>query len=101
MTRQDYLDGKITFAEYYREIARIAGISWKNHHMLDRVRIALSNGDQHLNTIPLSSWDILGAWSRPAIARALKIMGDTGGVSMSDIVCTHKQAARDAVLGVL
>ena len=26
MTRQDYMQGRVTFAEYYRAIARVAGI---------------------------------------------------------------------------
>jgi hypothetical protein len=96
VNRADYMSGKVTFAEYYREIARIAGISWRNHGMLGQVKTALASGDEHLNSIPLQSWDTLGAYSRPAIARALRVMGDTGGVSMADIVCVHKQAARDA-----
>jgi hypothetical protein len=97
MTRADYMSGKVTFAEYYREIARIAGISWRKHSMLPRVKDALASGDEHLNSIPLQTWDLLGVYSRGAIAHALRIMGDTGGVSMADIVCVHKQAAIDAV----
>jgi hypothetical protein len=100
MNRQDYMTGKVTFAEYYREIARIAGISWKHHRMLKRVKTALAQGDEHLNSIPLHLWDVLGASSRPMIARALRQMGDSGGVSMAEIVCVHKQAATDAANGV-
>jgi hypothetical protein len=97
MTRADYMSGKITFAEYYREIARIAGISWRNHHFLPNVKAALASGDEHLNSISLATWDVIGTYSRGAIARAKREMGDAGGVSMADIVCVHKQAAIDAV----
>jgi hypothetical protein len=94
-TRKDYMDGKVDFAEYYRSIAKSLGLSYSNADatFMTRVRQALANGDEHLNTIPLAVWDQRGA----AIinpAPAFKAHGD--GVSLAGLVCVVKQAARDA-----
>lgn len=76
MTRQDYMEGKVTHTEFYLSVAKSAGISLKDSPILPRVKAALANGDAHLNTIPLQTWDLMAAWARPAITRALKEHGD-------------------------
>ena len=92
MTRKDYMENRITHLEYYGNVARIAGIRF-SEEFLTRCDKALTAGDEHLNTIPLSTWDMMGAAWRVRIASALKQVNNTGGVSLSDLVCTLKSAA--------
>ena len=92
MTRKDYMENRITHLEYYGNVARIAGIRF-SEEFLTRCDKALTAGDEHLNTVPLSTWDMMGAAWRVRIASALKQVNNTGGVSLSDLVCTLKSAA--------
>ena len=98
MMRQDYMDGKVTHADYYRSIARAAGISFElgPFELLRQVKEALVNGDDHLNTIPLSVWDRLAtaAYMNGSVIRAFKEHGDFW--SLAGGVCLAKQAAKDA-----
>lgn len=97
MTHADYIDGKVTFAEYYRSVNKAAGLKYPGEHALvDRARKALANGDQHLNTIPIKEWDAIGANPilRTNLARAFKAHGDW--LTLANIVCALKQAVRDA-----
>lgn len=98
MTRKDYMDGKVSFEEYYRSVARAAGISFASASvgLLDRVERALAAGDKHLNTIPLSLWDSYAIVAQHATAPAFKAHGD--GWSLAGGVCVAKQAAKDAAV---
>lgn len=98
MTRQDYMSGKVTHAEYYRSVYQAAGITWREHPALPQVKGALANGDEHLNTIQLAWWDAQGLTVRESLARAFKAHGDHW--SLAGSVCALKQAARDAAEGV-
>ena len=73
-------------------VAKTAGIRFgANHPLVMRVRAALANGDEHLNTITLSVWDRMGetmAWY------AFRSHGDHD--SMAGRVCVLKEAARQA-----
>ena len=92
-TRADYMDKRCTHSEYYGEIVADAGIDFTNAPIMDRVREALASGDEHLNTIPLRTWDIMGAgllW----IAPHFKARKDT--MSLAGLVCVAKEAARRA-----
>lgn len=94
-TRQDYMTGKVTFAEFYRAVNATAGLKITDADLLQRVRAALAAGDEHLNTIPLPVWDGRAMFARCALSRALREHGDF--YSMAGGVCCLKQAARDAV----
>lgn len=94
MTREDYMNGKVTHKEFYRSVAHEAGISFANSSMLPKIKAALASGDEHLNTIPLQTWDALAHVSRTQIATALKKHGDF--YSMAGGVCTLKAAAIEA-----
>lgn len=100
-TRQDYLQNRVSFAEYYRAVAKTAGISYRNADpiFLSRVRQALANGDEHLNTIPLREWDIRATCLLPSIRAAFRAHGD--GDSLAGRVCLIKQAAIDAATETL
>ena len=91
--RADYMNGIVTFSEFYGSVAKAAGVSLKgNPKLIARVKAALANGDEHLNTIPLSEWDILAAGAAPQIAASLKLHGDS--YSLAGGVCVMKEAAR-------
>ena len=96
-TRADYMNNLVTFAEYYRAIAKDAGISFKNSTMLPCIKRALANGDEHLNTIRLSEWDVLSICAKHATAPAFKAHGDWWSIAGG--VCVAKQAAIDAAMG--
>lgn len=93
-TRQEYLDGKISHEEYYREIASEAGISFKNSAMLPKIQEALKNGDKHLNTIPLQVWDNLTFGNKARLRSIFEAHDDF--YSLAGHVCVIKQSARDA-----
>ena len=91
ITRQDYLDGKATFEEYYGEIARECGNLYLPAST-EEIREFLKT-DKHLNNIPLQRWDMAGLAQKSIIA---PIVGkrDAGGCSLSDLVCVLKASAR-------
>jgi len=97
VTRKDYMDGKATFAEYYRDVN--AGLSpphrMRDEAFLQRVEAALADGDEHLNTIPLAVWDGMAQGLETTYRPRFKARGDQW--SMAGMVCAMKQAARDAV----
>jgi hypothetical protein len=94
-TREEYMDGKVTFAEFYTSVANEAGVSYFAPTFLDRVRIALAAGDELLNSIPLDTWDRLATGAALTIQSALKKHGDS--YSKAGGVCVMKQAAKNAV----
>ena len=95
--RQRLMAGKITHADFYRLVAKSAGVSFYNADpdFLDRVRKALQAGDEHLNTIPLGYWDMIAGSLLPTAKKAFKQHGDF--YSLSGGVCLCKQMAEDAV----
>ena len=97
ITRKDYMDGKVEFADYYREVAKTAGVSYQGVKLsfLQRVKQCIKNGDEHLNGIPLKEWDSRAFSLLPTIKAAFKKHGDCD--TLAGRVCLIKQAARDAV----
>lgn len=92
-TRQDYLNGDISFQDYYRQFATASVKAMVKSFMADRnVDIA---ADPHLNTIPLHLWDRLADRMPQDSLRLIQAANGTGGISLSDKVCTLKQAASD------
>ena len=92
-TRQDYMDGAVTFEQYYTSIAEAAGISMAGSELMPDVKAALAAGDEHLNTIPIETWDRIAA-PRTWLATAFKAHGDF--YSLAGGVCVYKQAAKNA-----
>lgn len=93
-TRADYLNKVVTFEQYYRAIAKDAGVAFHPGSFLDRVKRALARGDEHLTSVPLAEWDSFSRGARQATAPAFKRHGDFW--SLAGGVCVAKQAARDA-----
>ena len=91
------MNNEITFEQYYTSVAERAGIKFSPGPFLDRVKIALENGDEHLNTIRLREWDSMGCnpWTKSSITKSLKDHGD--GWSIAGSVCVLKQAAINGV----
>jgi len=93
-TRAQYLNNECTHEDYYRAVAKTAGLSFKGSSILPRVKKALEKGDEDLNTIPLSTWDAFSIAGRPFTQAAFKAHGDFWSIAGG--VCVAKQAAKDA-----
>jgi hypothetical protein len=89
-TRKDYMENRLTHAEYYGLIAKEAGISYANSQELPRIKEAIST-DENLNNIPLSWWDKRANSTVSSVSKALKNHGDF--YSLAGGVCVHKAAA--------
>lgn len=87
ITRKEYMDGRATFEQYYGEI--VGTRRPFNAAFIKRVVVALTAGDEHLNTIPLKEWDNypVGVPSQPFDDR-----GDF--LTLAGRVCYLKTAAR-------
>jgi hypothetical protein len=90
--REDYLNKKITFEEYYAPMVTESLIGSVVHVFgIERLKIAYSE-NIHFNTIPLQEWDnIAGIVSRQAFKNAGDFWSIAGGV------CALKLAAKIAV----
>ena len=90
--RPEYLFGNITHQDYYETIGECLNISQQDLPCsLETVRLALDNGDVHLNTIPLWKWD-----ERDCLVR-IRVGPQHHrdfSWSLSDSVCTLKAAAK-------
>ena len=96
-TRADYSAGRVSHADYYRAVAKTAGVSYRDADpkFMARVRQALADGDKHINSIALRQWDARAYSLLPRVADAFKAHGDY--LTLAGGVCLIKQAARDAV----
>ena len=94
ITRQQYMSGEATHRQYYLEVAIAAGVKLDKIY-LDHVRRCLP-WDEHLNNIPLNTWDVLALGYRGSISRELKARGDfwsdAGGVCTMKAYATHLAA---------
>lgn len=95
-TRKDYMDGVVTHEQYYEALAAESGISFLESRKLPEIKAALAEGDEHLNTIPLSYWDAIAYMARRHTAPVLKAHGDVGGWCFACGVCIAKAAAKKA-----
>lgn len=88
------MDGAITHQEYYSSLAKRANVV-VNDSIVKRVKVALSNGDEHLNTIPLHEWDNMCCMDRHnySLLDELNRRGDT--LSLSTGVCMRKAIAKE------
>ncbi len=96
-TRQDYMDKRVSHAEYYRQFVTPSIIALvKSSIGIDAIA---QSKDEHFNDIPLSKWDAMhvvhivnGMYSRIACGEKIKAAGE--GNSASTGTCILKQAAR-------
>ena len=95
-TRKDYLsadDSAAAFHRFYGEIIEAMGgaKSINTPFTNEQVRAAIKDGDEHLNTLPLQSWDCFVSMLRGAD----KVMRERGDyLTLAGGVCILKEAAR-------
>lgn len=90
LTRTQYMNKECTHHEYYNQFGKYL-VGLVSAH-IGKQRI-LASTDPHLNDIPLAKWDAL----HPAILMAVGpklAKANSGGISLSDTVCSAKAAAR-------
>jgi hypothetical protein len=96
ISRKDYMDKKATYREYY---GQFVNETIKNLVLgrfgIKRLRKAFKE-DEHLNSIPLYSWDSMVYTLRsPEMIKAIKETGDF--FSLAGGVCILKEAARQVI----
>jgi hypothetical protein len=97
-TRKQRLDNECSHREFYGQFVTPSIISSIVGRIgADRI---LKSTDEHMNDIPLADWDKTAFLVRGRIQRGYKEIEYTGGVSLSDCVCTAKEAARQFVESV-
>ena len=94
ITRGQYLDGEATHREYYAQFVT-EGIKTTvlSRFDIDRL-VSAFNADEHLNGIPLQSWDNIRFYNMEVI-RQMEECGD--GLTLAGQVCILKEAARQIV----
>lgn len=107
-THRDYMEGRVTFEQFYRAVNETGGIRFccgLGGIRLSEVAHAIERGDEHLNTIPLARWDALANATKALVGRAytahdpdMNLKPGTYFWSLGVGVCCWKQAARDAAL---
>ena len=91
ITRKQYMAGEATHQEYYDPFVTEAVVaSVKNRFG----KALLTSRDPYFNDIPLTQWDQIAMQLRPVLDRRISEANGSGGVSLSDLVCTVKAAAR-------
>jgi hypothetical protein len=87
------MNKEVPHNDYYLELAILANLPLHCIPM-DKVRTALAEGDEHLNSIALNFWDGLAVTYKGAIARANKQRDGQATWSLCDGVCAFKALAR-------
>lgn len=102
-TRQDYLNGKCTHQEYYRQFVDDRVLSLADT-IISRYGITKAQTgyktDKHLNFIPLRVWDSTShviSYNTPLINK-LHARGDY--LTLAGCVCIAKAAAREILEGM-
>jgi len=91
-TRKDYIDGKVTFSDYYRQFIT-AELEKAVAEKIGIDAVKRSN-DPHLNDIPLRKWDYLFQDYKLKKGIALKMHEAGDFLSLAGAVCTAKECAR-------
>lgn len=98
LTRENYMNDKITHQEYYENIARLLGIKFaRDDHFEGYSLKKCLDEDEHLNNIPLHLWDGMAAFFLQTKYPASIGKLDPCFGSLSDYVCALKAAARKFV----
>lgn len=91
-TRRDYIDGKVTFSEYYRQFITPELVeAVKAKIGVDKVK---ASKDPHLNDIDLEKWDYL--FQDYSLKKGIekKMHEASDFLSLAGAVCTAKECAR-------
>lgn len=92
INRAAYMAGEITHRQLFGHIAQACNLPKFSESWMKRVKDALANGDEHLNTIPLQEWDNkVNGFSQ----RTKNIISQyDNGFSLAGGVCMLKEKAR-------
>lgn len=91
-TRMDYLKKNVTHDQYYGQFVTDAVIKTLLSCInVDRIK---SSTDKHFNDIPMNEWDKLSPMIGMLVGKKIEKANIKGGISLSDLVCTAKAAAR-------
>jgi hypothetical protein len=92
-SRADYLNSKCTHREYYSQFVTNRERSMVKQFIgIDRIKAALAEGDEHLNTIPLAQWDRLSVPVGADASQLLRLAGDYP--TQAGANCILKEAAK-------
>lgn len=91
-SRDKYMSHQITHAQFFGHIANMCGLAPFNKSFINRVKVALKNGDIHLNSIPLIEWDNM-VYCFSQRTQAI-ISAFDNGFSLAGGVCMLKEKAR-------
>ena len=92
--RRAYMDGALTFADYYCWLAdEIGGLERVVPFSVERIR---ASHDEHLNDLPLIVWD-----SQNHVVQRAAFQAGAKAWSLSDTVCVLKALARRQAGGAL
>ena len=91
-TRKQYMSKECSHNEYYGQFVDTSlRDTVKQFIGIERI---MKSKDESFNDIELKRWDALAPLIRTHCGRSIARANETGGISLSDCVCTAKQAAR-------
>ena len=91
-TRKDYMSKKCTFREFYGQFVDPSlRLSVGSIIGIDKI---MNSTDESFNDIPLEKWDNLAPLVRSHCGHSIAKANGTSGISLSDCVCTAKEAAK-------
>ena len=100
MTREKYMNGKITHDEYYRRLAELLDIRITRDDFFKGYSLITAYAtDKHLNNIPLKLWDrqadiMIRVLGTKVVSQYICRNIDACWGSQADYVCVLKAAAR-------
>jgi hypothetical protein len=91
-TRKEYMSGDCSHREYYDQFVD----SNVRQDVADFIGVEniLKSKDKYFNDIALSNWDMMAPVMRMLCGKSVARANGSGGVSLSDMVCVAKAAAR-------
>ena len=89
-TRKQYMNNEVSHEDYYAQFGKHLMNVVRNNIGIERI---LKSTDEHFNDIPLKKWKNLQHIVLNIVGHNLSEANSTGGVSLSDCVCTVKSAA--------
>jgi hypothetical protein len=93
INRQNYINGSVTFQQYYGKVIELMQIKFDKSHPL--VQKCLNSTDPHYNDTGLQIWDSYAPIYERNLRRVLKSLGDQW--SLAGNVCMLKEAVRLAI----
>jgi len=92
INRAAYMAGEITHQQFFGHIAQECNLPKFPESWMKRVKVALKNGDVHLNSIPLHEWDSKVNWFSQQTKSIISKYDN--GFSLAGGVCMLKEKAR-------